>query len=259
MLSQSEPEKRRTGPAIDHRRHVTEESPSLRSSMRAKDEDSVTDTAPLYPTVLVGRSGLSLEGLARILEPSQFQVVARVTSADDLSPSEVQRHKAILLILDAGREIQAAARQVQSFKKLHAEACVAAVISGAETADMTLLLQAGANACFGQNVPVEVFLKSLELVMLGETLIPPSMLFGTREAVAQSPERPTDGRSRLSPQEMRILDSLVKGDPNKTIARKLGAAEATIKVHVKSILRKLGVANRTQAAMWAMRSDAREA
>jgi two-component system nitrate/nitrite response regulator NarL len=58
---------------------------------------------------------------------------------------------------------------------------------------------------------------------------------------------------------MRILDSLVEGDPNKIIARKIGAAEATVKVHVKSILRKLGVANRTQAAMWAMSSGAREA
>jgi two-component system nitrate/nitrite response regulator NarL len=206
--------------------------------------------------VLVGRSGLSLEGFARILEPSQFQVVARVTSADDLPQAEVRQHKAILFILDAGREIQAAVRQVQSFKELHAEACVAAITSSAETADITLLFQAGANACLGQNVAVDVFLKTLELVMLGETLIPPSMVFGAGEAVAQSPERQTDGRPRLSPQETRILGSLVEGDPNKIIARKLGAAEATVKVHVRSILRKLGVANRTQAAVSAMSSGA---
>ena len=257
MLLQSEPERSGTGPATDHRRNIIEETPSLlplRSPIRAKDQDSVTDTAPLHPTVLVGRSGLSLEGFARILEHSQFQVVARVASADDLSPAEVHRHKAILFILDAGREIQAAARQVQSFKELHAEARIAAITSGAETADMTLLFQAGANACFGQDVPVDIFLKTLELVMLGETLIPPSMVFGAGEAVAQSPERTTDGRSGLSPQEMRILDSLVEGDPNKIIARKLGAAEATVKVHVRSVLRKLGVANRTQAAVLAMSS-----
>jgi two-component system nitrate/nitrite response regulator NarL len=205
----------------------------------------------------VGRSSLLLEGFARILAPSQFQVVARVTGADDLSPVEVPRHEAILFILDAGREIQAAARQIQSFKELHAEARIAAITSGAETAAMTLLFQAGANACFGQNVPLEVFLKSLKLVMLGETLVPPSMVFGAGEAVAQSPERTTDGRSGLSPQEMRILDSLVEGDPNKIIARKLGAAEATVKVHVKNILRKLRLANRTQAAVWAKSSRAR--
>jgi two-component system nitrate/nitrite response regulator NarL len=41
------------------------------------------------------------------------------------------------------------------------------------------------------------------------------------------------------------------GEPNKVIARKLHVAEATVKVHIKAILRKIGVANRTQAAMWA--------
>jgi two-component system nitrate/nitrite response regulator NarL len=41
------------------------------------------------------------------------------------------------------------------------------------------------------------------------------------------------------------------GTPNKVIARNLDITEATIKVHVKAILRKIGVANRTQAAMWA--------
>ena len=41
------------------------------------------------------------------------------------------------------------------------------------------------------------------------------------------------------------------GEANKVIARKLDITEATIKVHVKSILRKIGAANRTQAAMWA--------
>jgi two-component system nitrate/nitrite response regulator NarL len=41
------------------------------------------------------------------------------------------------------------------------------------------------------------------------------------------------------------------GDSNKAIAHRLGLAEATIKVHIKSLLRKIHAANRTQAAMWA--------
>ncbi len=44
----------------------------------------------------------------------------------------------------------------------------------------------------------------------------------------------------------------MEGEPNKIIARKLHVAEATVKVHVKAILRKIGATNRTQAAMWAM-------
>jgi two-component system nitrate/nitrite response regulator NarL len=57
---------------------------------------------------------------------------------------------------------------------------------------------------------------------------------------------------RLSGRESQILDSLVKGYANKMIARRCEITEATVKVHMKSILRKIQVANRTQAAIWAL-------
>jgi two-component system, NarL family, nitrate/nitrite response regulator NarL len=56
----------------------------------------------------------------------------------------------------------------------------------------------------------------------------------------------------LSDREEQILCCLVNGHPNKVIARELGIAETTVKVHVKSILRKSRASNRTQAAMWAL-------
>jgi two-component system nitrate/nitrite response regulator NarL len=62
-------------------------------------------------------------------------------------------------------------------------------------------------------------------------------------------------RSDLSPREVTILDLVKRGDSNKHIARKLGIAEATVKCHVKAILRKINVRNRFDAAMWALRAD----
>ena len=59
---------------------------------------------------------------------------------------------------------------------------------------------------------------------------------------------------QLSPRENLILGCLVEGDSNKSIARKIGSADATVKVHVKTILHKLGVHNRTQAAIWGMKN-----
>ncbi len=56
----------------------------------------------------------------------------------------------------------------------------------------------------------------------------------------------------LSEREAQILDGLVKGHANKVIARTCDITEATVKVHMKSILRKIRVANRTQAAIWAL-------
>ena len=56
----------------------------------------------------------------------------------------------------------------------------------------------------------------------------------------------------LSPREQEILQALVTGASNKMIAIKLGIMEATVKVHLKTLLRKIDVNNRTQAAIWAM-------
>ena len=57
---------------------------------------------------------------------------------------------------------------------------------------------------------------------------------------------------QLSSREESVLRCLIKGDSNKRIARKMDIAEATVKVHVKAILRKIRVQNRTQAAIWGM-------
>lgn len=56
----------------------------------------------------------------------------------------------------------------------------------------------------------------------------------------------------LSEREIQILDGLVKGHANKVIARTCDITEATVKVHIRSILRKIRVGNRTQAAIWAL-------
>jgi two-component system, NarL family, nitrate/nitrite response regulator NarL len=56
---------------------------------------------------------------------------------------------------------------------------------------------------------------------------------------------------KLSQQETRVLRCLVQGESNKIIAREFDIAEATVKVHIKAILRKISVRNRTQAAIWA--------
>ena len=59
-------------------------------------------------------------------------------------------------------------------------------------------------------------------------------------------------RQELSVREKSILQCLALGDSNKAIARKVDIAEATVKAHVKTILRKIRAQNRTQAAIWAM-------
>jgi two-component system nitrate/nitrite response regulator NarL len=63
---------------------------------------------------------------------------------------------------------------------------------------------------------------------------------------------PMNSLRGLSPREQEILQALVTGASNKLIANRLGITEATVKVHLKTLLRKIDVNNRTQAAIWAM-------
>jgi two-component system nitrate/nitrite response regulator NarL len=72
-------------------------------------------------------------------------------------------------------------------------------------------------------------------------------------ATARSGDLPTTAAiPALSERERQVIDGLIKGESNKTIARAFGIAEATVKVHMKAILRKVPCSNRTQVAIWAL-------
>jgi two-component system, NarL family, nitrate/nitrite response regulator NarL len=120
---------------------------------------------------------------------------------------------------------------------------------------------------FDEQEKCEAFVKALELVMLGETILPLELLSffrktlsaeaqlkTTQDVVGIAPGFPPvkkDDLPSLSFRETCILRCIVDGASNKIIARKLDITEATVKVHVKAILRKIRVHNRTQAAIWA--------
>ena len=100
--------------------------------------------------------------------------------------------------------------------------------------------------------------------MMGEAVVPTTFLplFGTEDSRSGEDIRcadddeeilvTDDAAPQLSPREKLILRCLTQGDSNKSIARKIDSSEATVKVHVKAILRKIRVHNRTQAAIWGM-------
>ncbi|MBV1795648.1 response regulator transcription factor [Siccirubricoccus sp. G192] len=96
--------------------------------------------------------------------------------------------------------------------------------------------------------------KALELVLLGERVIPGislETLFENAHNLWQPVASSPPGWAHLSPREVEVLRSLSAGHSNKIIARQIGISEATVKVHMKGILRKLRATNRTEAAVWA--------
>jgi two-component system nitrate/nitrite response regulator NarL len=109
-----------------------------------------------------------------------------------------------------------------------------------------------AKAVLPNTVSAEALNLTLQLAILGENLfLATGEAVGAMKPVIRSPKQ-TEVSSHLSPRETEILSFIKKGFPNKLSARELDVAEATVKVHVKSLLRKIDVGNRTQAAIWAM-------
>ena len=220
-----------------------------------------------FATVLVGKSILLREGLARILRAANFRILASVSCADDLIPSKLQLHEPLFLIVHTGDDFDAAVEQIELFRDQHPNGRIAIVADHYRLGELVSAFRAGANGYFVDVMTCDVFIKSIELVMMGETIFPPAFLsfvldpesdhvgkavlrdenaqaflFRTKDAIAP----------HLSPREKSILQCLVEGYSNKCIARKIDIAEATVKVHVKAILRKIRVQNRTQAAIWGM-------
>jgi two-component system nitrate/nitrite response regulator NarL len=218
------------------------------------------------PVVLVGKSILLREGLARILRAANFRILASVSCADDFRSGKPAHHSPLFLIVHTGDDFDAALAQVELFRNSHPDGRIAIVADHCGLNKLTLAFRAGANGYFVNAITCDRFTKSVELVMMGETIFPPafmSFLLDPKARPGDSAENTQAGEPillatedptapLLSPREKLILTCIIGGDPNKCIARKMDIAEATVKVHVKAILRKIRVQNRTQAAIWAV-------
>ena len=105
--------------------------------------------------------------------------------------------------------------------------------------DIRRALNAGVRAYLTKDVLHDELIRAIHAVHAGETYLPPSIA-AALEASSLS--------ASLSARELEVLELIVKGHGNKQIAYALGIAEHTVKNHVKSILSKLAVEDRTQAA-----------
>jgi two-component system NarL family response regulator len=105
--------------------------------------------------------------------------------------------------------------------------------------DIRRALQAGAQAYLTKDVLHDELLRAIHAVHAGEKYLPPSVAAAVDASVLPA---------GLSARELEVLSLIVKGHGNKQIAYQLGIAEHTVKNHVKNILGKLSVDDRTQAA-----------
>ncbi len=237
------------------------------------------------PIIVTHPSPLLHKGLRQLLVKSRFRPVRVATTlTQDLETYLVSLEGAIWL---TGIERSIGATNSLLRKILSANHRVKAVIMAGlqKPEDMVAALKAGACGYVRQDIGGETLLKALELIAHGELIVHPQLVpletadrhgraaDNFDEAYLPTVERPvpalpsqprlasagakleesddTSGVPSLSRREVLILRMLMLGASNKTIALKLVITESTVKVHMKAILRKLRLQNRTQAAVWA--------
>jgi two-component system nitrate/nitrite response regulator NarL len=204
---------------------------------------------------------LSREGLKLLLAGEAYDVVGATRSLDEARAAIEQgmRPDLVLLVLGHPGESQHAAA-LQQIRAGFADFKFVIIVSEVSTALLAQCIEAGVNACLLRDMSASVLTQSLRLVMLGQQIFPTPI-------ASRQPERTSHGvadlkqdakhpglNRALSGREGDVLMNLLHGHSNKTIARTLNISEATVKVHLKALLRKLKATNRTQAAIWAMQN-----
>lgn len=205
------------------------------------------------PTSLVVKSALTREGLRRILIDNGFGVAQAIATPDAL---DIEQLSGAHIVLYDGA-LLAPATDLEPVTSLMASSPGCRIVLLVESFDfeqMNRAFAAGVHGYILQDIPYQSFLVMIQLVSLGEKVAPRELI----DSLGQRPATPSEPRTTdvaavygLVEREREILECLVMGMPNKLISRRLGLSEATVKLHVKTIFRKMSVSNRTQAAMMA--------
>ncbi len=218
--------------------------------------------------VIVHPSKLFSEAFCRLLQGAPYR--AQTTSLEDMDFEEFLLEDELIFLV-GGRTPAEIEETVRGIRDRLSLAFIVVISASCQPFEVKQALEAGANCYLRDAMTPQTLLTAIELVLQGETILPAAFLKslpnlgGALEGGIQPVESgleatKNDGENSgpspgvdLSAREETILQALVDGAPNKVIAQRLNISEATVKAHVKAILRKIRVRNRTQAAMWAVK------
>jgi DNA-binding NarL/FixJ family response regulator len=221
---------------------------------------SAADVGRSQLIALIARWTLRAQCLARFLELSGLHI--RIVALENIRESPPDQIGALdLAIIDTGEHTCRDPDIRTSFASLRKAVPSVPIVVVSDREDWPAVMAAlnlGARAYFPSSLDPDILIETLRFVQKGGTFIPIEVLINTpthRKRPAGAADRRTEMRG-LTPSEQRVLDLLKEGKANKVIARELGIEEATVKVHVRRIMKKLHAANRTQAALAAQQMAA---
>jgi two-component system nitrate/nitrite response regulator NarL len=209
----------------------------------------------LVSIAIVSRNEIERQGLKSILIEKSFEVVGAYRDHLDLDLDRFAKDGGTPLVLIDSSTDEESLETCRYVHEHWPSSKIVIIATGCHGQIVLDAFRAGIDGYVFRQVSVDSLAEMLKLVALGEKIIP-SQVFFDLDALQKSGNQDTSNVSisdaNLSDREVQIMQALIRGEANKIIARSMDISEATVKVHVKSILRKLGVMNRTQAAIWGM-------
>jgi DNA-binding NarL/FixJ family response regulator len=185
------------------------------------------------------------DALARVVQQIAGDVEVRTVGDHAALHSALAAALPDLVIVDLNMPGTSGLEMLRAFRERYPALTIVVASGQDDPATIRAVLATGAHGFIPKSEPPEVLVHALQLVLAGGVYIPPRTLerFGD---VASA--RPTDF-SGFTPRQQDVLRLLLKGEPNKAIARQLGLTEGTVKIHIAAILRGMQVRNRTEAVI----------
>ena len=194
------------------------------------------------------------EGLRTFLELQDgIEVVGEAADGEE-ALAEAERVQPDVVLMDLVMPRLGGVEAMRGLRRRAPSARVVILTSFLDDERLLPAVRAGAAGYLLKNVEPRELARAIRLADAGEALLDPAVAARLVDALVDDGE---DERPELTPREQEVLDLLARGLANKRIAQELRIAEKTVKTHVSHVLAKLGVSDRTQAALYVARAGRR--
>ena len=203
--------------------------------------------------LIVDDHTLFRSGLGELLERRGIEVCAAVGDGEEGCRLAAELEPDVVL-LDLRMPELDGLSVLERLAALGLDCAVVMLTTSSDERDLVTSLRSGARGYLLKDMEPDQLVDALAAVVEGETVVAPEMTSVLAKVVKGGElesDRP-DRFSALTPREFEILRHLAEGQSNKEIARDLGITDGTVKLHVRSILRKLEVRSRVEAAVIAV-------
>lgn len=212
-----------------------------------------------YRIVLVDDHEVVRLGLKSLLEHREnFEVVGEAASARE-AVEQVARQRPDIVLMDIRLPGASGIEACEEITSQYPNTRVIMLTSYAEDEMLFSAIRAGASGYVLKQIAGEDLIKAIEAVGKGEALLDPAVTQRVFQEVRRAvKEEEASAFANLSQQERHVLMLVSEGKTNREIAKALFLGEGTVRNYVSSILSKLGVSNRAEAAAYAVEHNLKE-